>query len=163
LKDIAEDTGYSISTVSRVLNGSDKISTRTRHQIYQSAKKLNYPIYRTLNGDSIVNTLKVFLVVTGFHLGEFYASLFHGLSQAAEKQNIRLSLVSIKKPFEELLETIEDLSNQKYDGMVMFAPEFQKSDYESIRKTLPEHYPVVSNGLIENPVFSTVSFDVYSG
>lgn len=163
LKDIADETGYSISTVSRVLNGSKKISTKARRAIYQSAKRLNYPIYRTLNGDKIINSLKIFFIVTGFHIGEFYASLFDGMTKAAEKYNAQISLVSIKKPFEETLQTIKDLSNEKYEGMIIFAPEFSQEHYQKILDVLPDNFPVVSNGLIENPVVSTVTFDGYSG
>lgn len=163
LNDIAKETGYSISTVSRVLNGSDKISTKARREIYRSAKRLNYPIYRNLNGEKIVDTLKVFFIVTGFHIGEFYASLFEGMTKAAETYNAQISLISLKKPFEEVLKTIKELSNEKYEGMILFAPEFDKEHYQKILEVLPEKYPVVSNGLIENPVVSTVTFDGYSG
>lgn len=163
LKDISEDTGYSISTVSRVLNGSDKISTSTRREIYQSAKKLKYPIYRSLNGDTLIDTLNVNLVLTRFHIGEFYASFYHGFNVAAQKNNIQLSMTSLRCTFEESLERIKKLSNNKNDGLIIFAPEFRNREYRKIYDALPENYPIVSNGLIENPVFSTVTFDGYSG
>jgi len=163
LKDIATDTGYSISTVSRVLNGSDKLSSSTRREIYQSAKKLKYPVYRSLNGEQLVDTLNVSLILTRFHIGEFYASFFHGFNMAAQKEDIRLSLISLKGSFENALERIETLSKTKNDGIILFAPEFKRTQYQKIKDILPEKYPVVSNGLIENPVFSTVTFDGYSG
>lgn len=163
LKDIAEDTGYSISTVSRVLNGSDKISTKTRREIYQSAKKLKYPVYRSLNGDTLIDTLHVSLILTGFHIGEFYASFYHGFNTAARKHNVQLSLTSLQCPFEQSLARIKDLSNSKNDGLIIFAPEFKRKEYQKIYEVLPENYPVVSNGLIENPIFTTVTFDGYSG
>lgn len=163
LKHIAEETGYSISTVSRVLNGSDKISKTARRKIYRTAKRLNYPIYRTQNGDKVVDTLKIFFVVTGFHIGEFYASMFDGLNKAAEKHNAQLSLISIQKSFDETLKAIKELSQEKYEGLIIFAPEFQKQNYEQLIDELPHKYPIVSNAVIENPVISTVSFDSYSG
>lgn len=45
LKDISEKTGYSISTVSRVLAGSNNISLQTRRQILSMAEKLGYTIH----------------------------------------------------------------------------------------------------------------------
>ncbi len=163
LKDIAEDTGYSISTVSRVLNGSDKISTPTRREIYQSAKKLKYPVYRSINGDTLIDTLNVSLILTRHHIGEFYASFYHGFNVAAQKHNIQLSLTSLRCSFDQALKRIKKLSNRKNDGLILFAPEFRNSDYRQVYDALPENYPIVSNGLIENPVFSTVTFDGYSG
>lgn len=162
LKDIAEKTGYSISTVSRVLNGSDKISKTARREIFKTAKRLNYPIYRTQNGEKIVDSLKIFWVVTGFHIGEFYASMFYGLNNAAEKHNAQLSLVSLNKPFDETLQSIKEMS-RNYEGLIIFAPEFHQKNYIELKKALPEKYPIVSNALIENPVISTVTFDSYSG
>src|SRR3954467_6864215 len=44
IKDIAEEAGYSISTVSRVLNNDQSLSVpdETREKIYEVAEKLNY-------------------------------------------------------------------------------------------------------------------------
>lgn len=163
LKDIAEDTGYSISTVSRVLSGSKKISSRARHKIIESARRLNYPHFNNSKAHHAPGLLNVFLVVTGFHTGEFYASFFHGINRAAEKCNVQLSLISLNKPFEEVCNTVKELSGQNFDGLILFAPEFDRSDYQKIKSVIPEDFPIVSNGLIETPVFSTVSFDGYSG
>ena len=46
LKDIAEKTGYSISTVSRVLAGANNISLQTRRQILAAAELSGYTIHR---------------------------------------------------------------------------------------------------------------------
>lgn len=163
LKDIAEETGYSISTVSRVLNGSDKISKEARREIYRTAKKLKYPIYHTLDGDKIVDTLKILFIVTGFHEGAFYSSLFYGMNKAAEKYNAQISFLFLQKPFKDILKTIRGIKDDKYEGLILFAPEFDKDHYQQIREELPDNFPVISNGLIENPVVSTVTFDGYSG
>lgn len=163
LKDIAEETGYSISTVSRVLNGSNKISKQARREIYRTAKKLNYPIYRTLDGQKIVESLEILFIVTGFHKGAFYSSLFYGMNTAAEKYNAQISFMFLNKPFEEILKVIRKIENDKFEGLVLFAPEFNKEHYQKIREELPDNFPIISNGLIENPVVSTVTFDGYSG
>lgn len=163
LKDIAEETGYSISTVSRVLNGSDKIGTQARREIYRTAKRLKYPIYRTIDGKEIVDTLKILFIVTGFHRGAFYSSLFYGMNLAAAKYNAQMSFVFLDKPFKEILKTIRNTVDNKFEGLVLFTPEFKKNQYKKIKQELPDNFPIVSNGLIENPVVSTVTFDGYSG
>lgn len=163
LKDIAADTGYSISTISRVLNGSEKISKKTRREVYQSAKKLKYPIYRSINGEKLVDTLNVSLVLTRYHIGEFYASFYDGFNEAAQDHDIRLSLVSLRSGFKDSLKRIKDLATKGNDGLILFAHEFTVPNYRRILDVIPENYPVVSNALIENPVFSTVTFDGYSG
>ncbi len=163
LEDIANETGYSISTVSRALSGSKKISLATRKLIFQTANELNYPVYTTTDGDKLLDDLKIHFVITGFHQGEFYASFFHGMNQAEQKRSMQLSLISIQKPFKELLVALKELSKQKHDGLILYTPTFGQSEYAQIKDSLPNDYPVISNHLVENPVFPTVTFDTYSG
>ena len=42
LADIAEYLGISVSTVSRVINGKDRVSEETRKRVLQAVKELNY-------------------------------------------------------------------------------------------------------------------------
>ncbi len=164
LKDIAEETGFSISTVSRVLNGSDKISSKTRRAIIHAAKKLNYPIHIDDDGQKILHTLKVFLVVSQFDAGEFFSSFFNGINRAAEEYNIRLALINIDDSLPSMINQLKELTkNGQSDAIILFTPELKKQDYQQIKKELPDQFPIMSNGLIESPVFTTITFDSYSG
>ena len=42
LKDVARETGLTVTTVSRVLNNRGYISEETREKVYEAMKKLNY-------------------------------------------------------------------------------------------------------------------------
>ena len=42
LKDVARETGLTVSTVSRVLNNRGYISKEAREKVYAAMKKLNY-------------------------------------------------------------------------------------------------------------------------
>lgn len=163
LKDIAGATGYSISTVSRVLNGSGKISTKVQNEILLCAEQLQYPLAK-LNSHYLSNSEKhVAMVITGFHLGEFYASFFQGFNLAAAHNGVQLYMMSIDKPKKEVKHILSELSKQYYNGIILFAPEFNRTDYEDLQTKLPPLFPIISNGLIENPAFSTITFDHYSG
>ena len=163
LRDIAESTGYSISTVSRVLNGSGKISTKVQNEVLQCAEQLKYPLTKISNPVSSNSQKHFALVITGYHVGEFYASFFYGFNDAAIYNDVQLYLMSIKKPKKETKDIIKELSKQHYHGVILFAPEFNREDYEELQRKLPPLFPIISNGLIENPVFSTITFDHYSG
>lgn len=163
LQDIADDTGYSVSTVSRVLKGSNKISTATKDEILKRAAELGYRTPRERNAHLSKSLLNIALIATGFHEGEFYVSFFHGLNKAAIKNNIRLSLIGIVDPAKELQSVVRDISLGNYNGIILFIPEFKRKDYEQYFKDIPEPFPVISNALIENPVFPTITFDSYSG
>lgn len=163
LQDIANDTGYSVSTVSRVLNGSNKISTETKDEILESAKKFDYQIPKARNGKTSTRFLNVALVASGFHEGEFYTSFYDGLNKAGKKHNIRLFLHGVSDHNEEIQNIIQQITHTYYDGAILFIPEFKRFDYEELKKVIPSSFPIVSNALIENPVFSTITFDSYSG
>lgn len=161
LKDIAEQTGYSISTVSRVLNGSDKISPGTVEKVLSTAKKLGYKSKKRSSKSN--KAINLALVATGFHEGEFYSSYFHGLNKSAIKNNVRLYLAAILDYKKELPQLLRNLTSGEYDGVILFIPELMRPDYEKIQSELPTGFSVISNSLIENPVFPTITFDSYSG
>jgi len=162
LQDIANATGYSISTVSRVLSGSSKISSSARTDIIASAQRLKYPLNRIRASDKDQTQLNVALI-TDFHEGEFYSSYFVGFAKTAPSLNMRLSLISLGDPRTEIKEYIGQVSDQYFDGAILFLPELQRSDYESLIHDLPEQFPVISNALIESPVIPTITFDGYGG
>lgn len=161
LKDIAEDTGYSISTVSRVLNGFDT-NPDTKKTILKSAQKLNYPIHnfdKGLNADELLNIL----LITGIEVGEFYASFFDGLNKAASRQNVRLSLSSLENRIPEIKDIAKKIEEEDFDGLIINVPRFSTAKYQELKEALPEDFPVVSNEILDNPIFETVGFNNYSG
>ncbi len=50
LKDIAKATGYSLSTVSRVMRSKGEISEAARKRIHEAAKRLGYHENRLISG-----------------------------------------------------------------------------------------------------------------
>lgn len=163
LKDIAKDTGYSVSTVSRVLNGSNKISDETKEEILESAERFNYLTPRVRNAEKEKTTLNIALIASGFHEGEFYIAFYHGINKAATRNNVRLFLHSMLDPFNQVTEIIRDIALDHYDGAILFVPEFTQNEYLKIREQVPDRFPIVTNALIETPVFPTITFDSYSG
>lgn len=163
LQDISAETGYSVSTISRVLRNVGKISPKAREEILKAAKKLNYPTSR-ITGYEQNNGILNIALITDFHEGEFYASYFYGFLNAARSENVRLSLLSVHDPREEIVTFLDELINEEhYNGAILFLPELERVDYQEILNILPTHFPVVSNAMIENPLLSTITFDNYSG
>lgn len=160
LQDIANATGYSISTASRVLSGSTKISGTARTDIIAAAQRLKYPLSRIRAADKPQSDLNVALI-TDFHEGEFYCSYFYGFAKSAKSLNLRLSLLSLNNPREEIKEYIGQISDQYYHGAILFMPELTREDYKTLMDELPEQFPLISNALIESPVIPTITFDGY--
>jgi DNA-binding LacI/PurR family transcriptional regulator len=161
LQDISKETGYSLSTVSRVLNGSDKYSEDTRESIIEAARKLQYNSKKVRSSDFHKSHQNIALI-TDFHEGEFYSSYFYGYVQATAGTNIRISLISLNDPREMIKDYIGLFSDQYYDGAIIFVPALKREDYEVIARDIPDDFPVVSNALIESPILNTITFDGYS-
>lgn len=164
LKDIAEKTGYSLSTISRALRESDKISESAKKEIIEVAEQIGYPLPGRHRADGTSQgTLNVLVIVTAEHVDLFYATFYDGFNIAAHDQDIQLFLLRVKRSKERLYEVMDQLGYRNYDGIVLFTPELKQNDYELLKDEIPENYPIVSNGLIENPVFDTITFDSYRG
>ena len=55
IRDIAQETGLSVATISRVMNGSDRVSEETREKVLKACERLNYipnPAARALSTKS---------------------------------------------------------------------------------------------------------------
>ena len=42
IKEVAQEAGVSVATISRVLNGSEKVNPKTRTKVTKLIKKINY-------------------------------------------------------------------------------------------------------------------------
>lgn len=165
LKDIAHESGYSISTVSRVLSGSDRISEPVVQQVIDCARRLGYPMQNTPHLDGNGNGSHI-AFVTDFHEGEFYASLYAGYCRASDELGIQLSLVSVQDRSDRIAEAIMDLQSQRAQGVALFVPSLENEQYREISDRLRKSkrsLPIVSNALVQTPVLPTVTFDGYSG
>ena len=162
LKHIADDTGLSISTVSRALSQTGKISSENKKIVFESAHRLNYPLSTSQTPVELRSSINIALV-TRHYTGEFYASLFEGFDQSTVGTKVTMNLTSVSHRSKPTLQIISDLRNSQYDAAVIFLPEFKADDYMELLEFAPSNLPIVSIAPIANPVMDTVTFDNYRG
>lgn len=162
LKDIAKDTGLSISTVSRALSQTGKISKDNERKIFESAHRLNYPLTNIHTPIELRKSINIALV-TWHYTGEFYASLFEGFDQSTEGTKANMNLTSVSHTSSPIPQIISELKNKHYDAAVIFMPDFKATDYMELLKCIPGNFPLVSIAPIANPVMDTITFDNYRG
>lgn len=161
LKHIANDTGLSISTVSRALTQSGMISLPNVRKVFDSAQKLNYPIRHSIAPVDFSDNIYI-AIITNFHPGEFFASFFHGFAKASEKSNIRFGLFYAESKYEKCLSFIESIKKTNFDGAVLFLPGLSKANYQDVIRRVQD-FPMISAAPLATPVMDTVAFDNYSG
>lgn len=162
LKDISDETGFSVSTVSRAVRGKGRISQSNRKKIIASARKLGYPLPENGEAREKNKTLSI-AIITNFQTGEFYSSFFVGFNEAAKNMEMNISLFSIEPDLESIDTLIGELRTLGYSAAVMFVPQLKESQYRHILDTKPKDFPIVSCSNIDNSVLDTVTFDAYQG
>ncbi|MFN1834205.1 LacI family DNA-binding transcriptional regulator [Balneola sp. MJW-20] len=164
LNDIADKTGLSVSTISRVLRGESKTNSKNVDTVLQAAEELNYQFNsRLLN--SVYNFKKTLHIalISDIHVGEFYSSLFHGLEQAAKEKDAILGLYNIEEDTDEVISLIKHLSKNNIDAGILFLPSLKEDDYVKILEETPKDFVLVSGASVFHPVLDTVNFDSYRG
>ncbi len=162
LRNIADATGFSISTVSRALRGEGRISEEHRHKILAKAHDMGYEL-PTGRRNIPTNQPPYIAIITQFETGEFYSSFFEGFAKAAIHKKIQVSLFSVSDDYNQVDTLINNLRALGYSAAVIFVPELKEKQYRRILHAIPKDFPVISCSNINNPVLDTVTFDAYRG
>ena len=162
LKDIAQDTGLSISTVSRALARSGKISAENEKKIFESAERLNYSFNKL---DTPLDLRKnIFIaLITRFHIGEFYSSFYNGFDIATKDTNTNIALINVSNASVDEITLINELHKTNFDAAIVFLPDFDQDDYKDLIERTDSKFPIISVAPIANPVMDTITFDTYRG
>jgi LacI family transcriptional regulator, galactose operon repressor len=121
IRDVAEAAGVSVATVSRVLNGSTRVASRTRARVEGVVAKLDYwphAAARSLN-TSRTHTLGVLL--PDLH-GQFFSEVMRGVDQGAREQGFQILVSSSHADTETLMAGARAMSG-RVDGLIVMAPD----------------------------------------
>lgn len=117
IKDVAKEAGVSVATVSRVLNGTDRVRSETVTAVQNAIEKLNYHpnfLGRTLRR---LETMKI-LVVLPTISNQFYSRVIRGIQSVAMQQGYHVMLVTTENDPEAETEYIEMVRRRLLDGII---------------------------------------------
>ncbi len=121
IKDIANKTNLSITTVSLVLNNKEsKISEKTKQLVLQTAKELNYRPNQLAIGLVKRHTQTIGLVlpdITNF----FFAELAKAVEDETAKNDYNMILCNSGNQYERDLKNIDMLIDKGVDGIILAA------------------------------------------
>ncbi|MGE0033653.1 MAG: LacI family DNA-binding transcriptional regulator, partial [Pseudothermotoga sp.] len=113
LKDIAQLTKVSVSTVSKVLNGKGRVSEKKRKEILRVARQLGYtPNYHARSMARKTKILTVGLIVPEI-INPFFASLTRGVQKACGED----ALVILMDSFRNLEREEKLIKNARFFGI----------------------------------------------
>jgi len=131
IKDIAKVTGFSIATISRVINNKGLFySKSTYDKIISAAKSLNYYPDAIARGLKTSKTYNIAFLVP--KTAEFYSEIFLGIQDAANLSGYSVAMYSSKFDEKQEKRNIEVILSNRLDGIIIATSLFDCKNFESI-------------------------------
>lgn len=91
IQEVAKQAGVSVATVSRVLNGQNTVSSKTKLKVEEAIKKLNYE--PSLLGRNLrTSESRLLLILIPSISNPFYLDIIKGIESVAISQNYNILL-----------------------------------------------------------------------
>jgi len=144
LNDVANHSGVSYQTVSRVINNHPSVAEKTRERVLKSIQELNYRPNRAAR--SLVTNRSDTIAIISFGT-TFYgpSQMVTNITQHAKNSGYRVSPSSVQKlEREEVKAALDQLHEHLIDGIIMVAP--LVSDFMSELQELVDDIPFIQIG-----------------
>lgn len=138
IRDVAQRAQVSVASVSRVLNGFEKVSDETRERVSRAISDLGYVPHAAARSLSMARTHSIGVVLPDLH-GEFFSEIVRGMDAVASERGYLLLLSSLHRGAAPGASALRALRG-RVDGALVMAPHL--SD-EELAETLPPGVGVV--------------------
>lgn len=159
IQDVAEEADVSVATVSRVLNGSDRVRESTEEEVLQAVRSLDYHPNESARHLRTQKTRTVGVLLPNMH-GEFFAQVTRGLDQRALENGHHILVSNSHTRKDEAKFVLQSLLG-RVDGLIIM---WSRLDLAFLKDLVPEELPVV---LLNTPPteerFQTLAFDNQAG
>ncbi len=155
IHDVAQCAGVSIATVSRVLQGSPKVSPKTRNRINEAIKELNYHPNKLAQNFRTQKTYNILIILP--ELGNtFYTEILAGIESVVNPQGYRILVVSShgQPALEASLYSI--LEEKQVDGIITFSASLPA---ETMYQYANQYPVVIACRRIQEGNFSNIAID----
>lgn len=154
IKDIAQEAGVAISTVSHVINKTKYVEDKTKERVNKAIKKLNYRPDIIARGLRTKSTRTIGVLLPDISQ-PFYAQVVKGIEEAARTRNYTLIMGCTFYDIEEEERQMNSMLDQSIDGLMFFCG---YDTYEHIKKIYDSNVPVVvlDRELVDNEIPSVL-------
>ncbi|MHB1335894.1 MAG: LacI family DNA-binding transcriptional regulator [Candidatus Humimicrobiaceae bacterium] len=140
IKDIAQEAGVAISTVSNVINNSRFVTSQTKEKVLNAIKKIGYRPNIIARGLRIHSTRTVAVIVPDIS-SSFFSQVINGIEEIARKRNYTMILGCTSFDFNEEERITNIMLDSFIDGFIFFSG---FDNYELIKKIYDRNIPVVA-------------------
>ncbi len=165
MKDIAEHFGVSIATVSRALNGSNRVNQEKRKAICDYARANNF--YPSDIAKSLRNSRRMPVKVIGVIVPEFthyyFSTILNGIEAAASKRDYRIIATTSRESYEREVQLCQMFEAHQVCGVIVSQAK-ETNRYEHFQSLIDRGIPLVFYDRICNGInASLVVVDDYQG
>ncbi len=152
IKEISGKTGYSLATVSNVLNGKAGVNAETAKQIMKIANEMGYLQSK--------KTKKIRLVLykkNGKILDDtpFFSCLFEGIESACKENGMKLEINTLDERSSDYEAMLQEISRDASAGILLLATEMSEEDVRRF-EGIPSPVIILDNRF-DQAAFSSVS------
>lgn len=163
--DVSEKAGVSIATVSRVLNGNEKVSDKTREKVLKVIEECGYTPNAFARGLGL-NTMKTIGVMCADSSYPYQAKAIYYIEQNLRNNGYDCILCCTGDELKRKKECMELLLNKKVDGIILVGSSFvydKKSENKYIVEAAKQIPVMILNADIDAPnVYCIITDDVKS-
>lgn len=143
IKDVAKEAGVSISTASIALSGKGPVSSKTRQQVLEAAKKLNYLPNAVARSLVTRRTRSIGLILADI-TDPYFHEVTKGVESVLSAHGYSLTLTNTDRSYEKERRSIETFRSQQVEGIIL-AGSTMTSDAH-LDDLMEENIPVVAVG-----------------
>lgn len=162
IADLAQELGFSVSTISRALNNAPDVSQTTKEQVWELARKLNF---QTNNlAASLRSGRSNMLGVIVPHInGAFFPAVVHGIENVASKAGFNVMICQSSEEVAREKKHITALLKAQVDG-VLVSMSSTTREFEHFEQVRRKDIPLVFfDRMPELPKVCGVVLDDYRG
>ncbi len=156
LKDVAEKSGVTVTTVSRMLNGRGYISEKTREKINEAMRELNYKPNELARALSKKRSNFIGLIVPSAS-NMYFCKVIDCVEHLVTGSGYKLLLCTSNNEVKKELEYFDMLSASKVAGVIL------ASHTQNIDLSIAIDAPIISVDRIISPRIPSVCSDNYQG
>ena len=160
IKDVAEFSGVSVSTVSRVLNDHPDVSDAVRTRVLDAVRELHYVPNNSARDLVRPQSDAIGMVVRGVG-NPFFTSVIRGVEQAVNRAGYTLALSQINTEDNELLAGASLARSRRLRGLVLLGGCFDYTPEQTAALDIPFVCCSFTNsfGSLKKDAYSSVSID----
>jgi len=157
IKDVARQANVSVATVSRVINGLDRVSESTRKRVLKVIEELKY-VPNSMAASMIKKQMNMLAVVVPDIQNPFYTAVIQGTVEVAKKEGYFTFLISTNEDEAEESGYFDGFLSKNVDGIVLIGSHKEPEFYRTIKKPV-----VLVDRYINNTGLDGVVIDNFRG